>query len=177
TNTANSPLPLDFKSWAAGSEGDPYITSIAATNLGTLNGGNRADVLVGYFNPLQETFDGPAYSDELYFMITNGLTDPAGLATDCRQLITINFDFKTSGISSLLRLSRDSGTLEQVPLILDSPSHYHLSLTLDGGTGDLFKFNDGAPFVGFYVPEPALGMLMSALPLLLRRRRLRRRRA
>src|SRR5438046_9635459 len=37
TGTTN-PLPLDWKTWTAGSEGDPYITSIAASNLGTLNG-------------------------------------------------------------------------------------------------------------------------------------------
>src|SRR5439155_3855429 len=100
TNTANNPLPLDWKAWVAGSEGDPYITSIAATNLGTTNGGQRGDVLIGYFNPLLESFDGPHYSNELYFMLTNGLSDPAGLVADCQQLITINFDFKTSGITS-----------------------------------------------------------------------------
>src|SRR5439155_4624949 len=155
TNTANNPLPLDWKAWAVASEADPYITSIAATNLGTTNGGFRGDVLVGYFNPLLESFDGPDYSNELYFMITNGLSDPAGLVGDCRQQITVNFDFKTSGIDSLLRLSRDSGQVEEESLIFDSPAHYHLSLLLDGGTGDLFKFNDGAPFVDFYVPEPS----------------------
>jgi hypothetical protein len=170
-NTAKNPLPLDWKAWAVGSEGDPYITSISATNLSSANGGNRGDVLVGYFNPLLESFDGPDYSNELYFMLANGLSDPAGLVADCRQSITVNFDFKTSGITSLLRLNRDGGQVEQVPLIFDSLAHYHLSLTLDGGTGDLFKFNDGAPFVGFYVPEPSLGALVCAIPLILRRRR------
>src|SRR5205814_8052898 len=119
-----NPLPLDWKTWAAGSEGDPYITSIAATNLGTTNGGNRGDVLIGYFNPLLESYDGPDYSNELYFMITNGLSDPAGLVGDCRQQITMNFDFKSSGINSLLRLNRDTGQLEQVSLIFDSASRY-----------------------------------------------------
>ena len=60
------------------------------------------------------------------------------------------------------RLSRDSGLVEQVPLIYDGTTKYHLSLTLDGGTGDLFKFNDGAPFVGFNVPEPSALLLFSA---------------
>jgi len=162
-NTANNPLPLDWKGWAAGSEGDPYITAISATNLGTTNGSQRGDVLVGYFSPLLESYDGLDYSNELYFMITNGLSDPAGLVGDCRQQITVSFDFKTSGISSLLRLSRDTGLVEQVPLTFDGTTRYHLSLTLDGGSGDLFKFNDGAPFVGFYVPEPSALWLL-ALP-------------
>jgi hypothetical protein len=155
TNTANNPLPLDWRAWAAGSEGDPFITAISATNLSSANGGQRGDVLIGYFNPLLESFDGPDYSNELYFMITNGLSDTTALVVDARQLITINFDFKNSGIDSLLRLSRESGLVEQVPLISDGTRKYHLSLTLDGGTGDLFKFNDGSPFVGFYVPEPS----------------------
>jgi hypothetical protein len=173
TNTANSPLPLDWKTWAAGSEGDPYTTAISATNLGTANGGNRGDVLVGYFNPLLDSFDGPDFSNELYFMITNGLSDPSGLVGDCRQQINVSFDFKTSGIDSLLRLSRDTGEVETVPLISDGGSRYHLALTLDGGTGDLFKFNDGAPFVGFYVPEPAAAGLLAVVTIssLLRRRR------
>ena len=97
----HQPASLDFKAWIAGSESDPYITSITASNLGTLNGGNRGDVLIGYFNPLMESFDGPDYSNELYFMITNGLSDPTGLVADCRQSIAVNFDFKTSGITSL----------------------------------------------------------------------------
>jgi hypothetical protein len=162
-----NPLPLDWKTWVAGSEGDPYITSITATNLGTTNGGNRGDILIGYFNPLLENYDGPNYSNELYFMITNGLSDPGGLVADCRQQITINFDFKSSGIDSLLRLSRDTGQVERLPLIFDSTSHYHLSLLLDGGTGDLFKFNDGAPFVGFYVPEPSILSLLASVASLL----------
>ena len=174
-NTANNPLPLDWKAWAAGSEGDPYITSISATNLGSTNGGLRGDVLVGYFNPLLESYDGPDFSNELYFMITNGLSDPGALVADTRQQITLNFDFKTSGITSLLRLSRDTGQVEQVPLIFDSTSHYHLDLTLDGGTGDLFKFNDGAPFVGFDVPEPSsFGLLAIAAAFALALNRSRR---
>jgi hypothetical protein len=173
SNTANNPLPLDWKAWVAGSEGDPYITSISAANLGATNGGFRGDVLIGYFNPLIESYDGPDYSNELYFMITNGLSDPAALVADCRQEIIITFDFKTSGINSLLRLSRDTGFVEPVGLIFDSVSHYHLNLILDGGTGDLFKFNDGAPFVGFYVPEPSALCLLAiaaAFPLFSRRR-------
>jgi hypothetical protein len=173
-----NPLPLDWKTWAVGSEGDPYITSLSATNLGTRNGGNRGDILIGYFNPLLESYDGPNFSNELYFMITNGLSDPTGLVAESRQQITVNFDFKTSGINSLLRLSRDTGQVEVVPLISDGTSRYHLSLVLDGGTGDLFKFNDGSPFVGFNaVPEPsAISLLaLAATPLLLLKVHARRR--
>ena len=53
---------------------------------------------------------------------------------------------------------------------------FRLSLSLTGGDAVLFKFNDGAPFVGIdnqaFVPEPAaLGMLGLMLLTFSRRRR------
>jgi hypothetical protein len=45
-------------------------------------------------------------------------------------------------------LSRDTGFVETVNLTSDGSSLYHLDLVLDGGTGDLFKFNNGGTFVG-----------------------------
>jgi len=143
---------FDCKAWDNAK--DPYITSILASNLGTLNDGLRGDVLVGYFQLLDESFDGAA-EGETYFMITNGLSDDSGTPEQTRQSIRIEFDFGDSGITSLQRLSRDTGLVELVtlaPLEGGSASQFYLDLVLDGGTGDLFKFNTGASFV---VPEPA----------------------
>ncbi|MAE60084.1 MAG: hypothetical protein CMJ49_01880 [Planctomycetaceae bacterium] len=95
---------------------DPYITSISAENLGTANDGDAGDVLVGYFEPLLEQFDGPVFEDQTYFMITNGLHDPNTSAADATQRITVDFDFGGSGITSLLKLSRDTGLAEVVAL-------------------------------------------------------------
>ena len=81
-------------------------------------------------------------------MLTNGLSDANGSATACQQQLTVNFDFDVSGITSLQRLRRSDGQVEVVPLTHLSGSLYQYVFTLDGGTGDLFKFNDGAPFVG-----------------------------
>ena len=64
----------DIGLWDA--DADPYLRRIVAENLGTENNGRAGDVIVGYFKPLQEQFDGPAYEDEIYFMITNGLVVP-----------------------------------------------------------------------------------------------------
>ena len=139
-------LPTDAQVWSAAS--DPYITSISATNLGSKNDGLRGDILVGYFNPLIEADDGPSYTGEIYFMVTNGLSDAAGLVSETRQSVHLEFDFLASGINSLLRLDRDTGQVETVSLVHDIGSLYHLDLVLDGGTGDLFKFNTGALFVG-----------------------------
>ena len=33
---------------------------------------------------------------------------------------------------------------------------FQLQLKLDGGTGDLFKYNDGTPFVGVQLGNPAM---------------------
>lgn len=110
--------------------------------------GKPGDVVLGYFNVLDEAFDGPDATDEAYFMVVNGLTEPEGAAqADTRQRITLNFNSGASGISSLQRLSRDTGMVEAVPLVHDGGTSHHLDLTLDGGAGDLFKFSTGAPFV------------------------------
>jgi hypothetical protein len=89
-------------------------------------------------------------------MVTNGLSDPTGLVSETRQKITLTFDFGTSGITGLQRLSRTTGYLENVVLIHDGGSQYHLDLTLDGGTGDLFKYDTGAPFVGNPELQPVI---------------------
>ena len=126
---------------------DPYITSITAANMGPMNDGLRGDVLVGYFRPLLQSDDAPDSGNESYFMITNGLTSPSGPAAAAQQHIRITFDFGKSDVSSLQRRDRLTGLVEVVPLVHDDESRRHLDLVLDGGTGDLFKFNTGAAFV------------------------------
>jgi hypothetical protein len=127
---------------------DDYLTGVSATNLGSCNNGLPGDVIVGFFKVLDESFDGTAYSNQKYFMVTNGLSDGSGSASATQQKIRLTFNFGSSGITCLQRLSRDSGKYQTVMLTSDGGSVYHLDLTLDGGTGDLFKYNTGAPFVG-----------------------------
>ncbi len=138
------------------SSADPYMTAIKATNLGTQQDSLPGDVIVGYFEPLDASFTNHGHEKDIYFMIVNGLSDRNGSAADCIQKIRLEFDFGDSHIDSLLRLSRKTGQVEEVSLIHDGGSLYHLDLTLDGGTGDLFKFNNGGTFVsGPYVPHDA----------------------
>jgi hypothetical protein len=139
---------------------DPYLTSITATNLGTRNNGLPGDVLYGAFKPLDPSLVEAGSENDKYFMIVNGLSDVTGSAADCRQLIHLTFNFGASGIDSLLRLSRETGLVEEVALSYISGSLYSLDLTLDGGTGDLFKYNTGTAFVGTAsVPEPSVIVL------------------
>jgi hypothetical protein len=155
-------LPEGVSPWNAGA--DPYITGISVTNLGATNDGREGDVLVGYFKPLDATLTNAGHENDLYFMIVNGLSDADGSAADCRQQIHLTFDFGTSGIDSLLRLSRETGLVETVNLVHGSGSQYSLDLYLDGGTGDLFKFNNGGMFV---IPEPgSMSLLGISLGLL-----------
>jgi hypothetical protein len=152
--TVSNDLPEYATPWSASSSGDPYMTAITVTNVGNSNGtpkknnGLRGDVIVGYFKPLLEEFDGSTFNNQLYFMITNGLTDAVGDSFDTRQQVRLNFNFGTSGINSLQRLDRDSGQVVTVPLTSIGGGNFYLDWILSGGEGDLFKYNTGAPFVG-----------------------------
>lgn len=138
-------LPSGVSAWD--SAADPYVTNITATNLGSKNAGLEGDVIVGYFKPLDASFTNPGFEDDIYFMPVNGLTFGDASGAETAQQIRLDFDFAASGINSLQRLSRDTGLVEDVALISDGGSVYHLDLTLDGGTGDLFKFDNGGTFV------------------------------
>ena len=157
SGSTTNPVPSGMSTW--NSSAGPYISSISATNIGTQNGGKSGDVLVGYYKPLQPSAEGPSYPNETYFMIVNALTDPT-LNANVQQTIHMTFNFGTSGINSLQELNSNTGQVQVVPLVSDGGSLYHLDLTLDGGAGELFKFNDGAVFV---IPEPTtLSLFMVA---------------
>jgi hypothetical protein len=160
-------LPSGISAW--GASADPYMTAISANNPGNYNtyvkeDGTSSwtvrlpgDVVIGYFKPLDESFDGSSYSNQEYFMVVNGLTDLQADAAGSTQNITIDFNFGSSGINSLQRMRRSDGVVETISIggsyddltwTQTGPTTYRMVLTLAGGTGDLFKYNTGAPFVG-----------------------------
>jgi autotransporter-associated beta strand protein len=144
-----------YTDWVQG-RNDPYLLEPAtATNLGTKNNSLPGDVVISWFRVMDESFDGP-YADERYFMVTNALADMNATPAQTQQSITLNFNFGGSGITQLQRLSRSSGQVEDVNLTPLGGSNYSLTLTLDGGRGDLFKFKDGAPFVGLETLPPSV---------------------
>jgi hypothetical protein len=155
-------LPVRATAWNA--TVDPYITGVSATNLGSKNDGLEGDVIVGYFESIDESFSDPGFENDPYFMIVNGLSDDSGTAAETAQTISLDFDFRFSGIDSLLRLSRDTGLIEEVSLVSDGGSLYHLDLTLDGGTGELFKFDNGATFLGATVGNANFAPLIISPP-------------
>ena len=128
--------------------------------------GLSGDVYVGFFNPLLRSFGDP--TNTTYFMVMNGLggnlslpsgqSDNTATVAETRQQMTLNFDFGITGINSLLRLNRNTGQVDVINTgfsdggntVLTSlgGGKYQLQLKLDGGTGDLFKYNDGTAFRG-----------------------------
>ncbi len=124
---------------------DPYLTNTwLVTNLGAKNNGQPGDVIISWFKPLDESFDGPAYTNEVYMMVVNGLAWTNGTAADCAQQIQLNFDSTLAGIEMLNPLT-GAAELQLLPLVNGARQ---LVLNLNGGDAVLFKFSDGAPFVG-----------------------------
>jgi hypothetical protein len=143
-----------------------YLTRITPYTNSTANGGRAAhsynDILVGYFKPLSTDSGGATFVDGLDFMIVNGASQ--GTAAASAQWYHLTFDFTGSNFNELVRLDRNTGLVEAVPLTQISGSQYYLDLDLPGGTGDLFTFwNANSPLPA--VPEPG-ALVLAVIGLL-----------
>jgi len=136
----------DYSDWVS-DRNDPYLRGWVVANLGTKNSGLRGDVTISWFKPLDSTMDNPSdVDDQLYFMVVNALTGPDGTAADYRQEIKLNF-LAAPATTSLQRLNSLTGEVEVIPLPVVN-TRRQLTIQLDGGEGQLFKFNTGDPFIG-----------------------------
>jgi hypothetical protein len=147
--------PNSYTDWVF-LQNDPYLNGWVVTNkAGIKNGGTNGDVIISWFRPLDESMDGPDYTNEVYLMVVNGLSDPTGTAPDCLQEIRLNFLVGNS-ISAVNMLDPQTGllTTNTMPVISGSGGNTRrqLVLNLNGGDAALFKFTTGAPFVGWPVP-------------------------
>ena len=142
-----------YSDWEVG-RNDPYFSGWNVVPVGnsgkpTKNDGLRGDVIISWFRLLDESFDGPDFTGEVYLMITNGLCALDGTPADCRQEIQLDFGTSKSPYpyTTLERLNPDSGRVETMPL---SPvrGKQRVVLKIDGGSCELLKFSTGAPFVG-----------------------------
>jgi hypothetical protein len=151
-NNPALPNALIYSWWEMG-KNDPYFSGWGVTNKAAVkNNGLPGDALVAWFTPLDESFDGPNYTNEVYMMVVNGLTDTNGTAADCMQEIHLDFSFGTSGLTGVVMLDPQTGLLQTNTLPTVS-SKRRLTVNLNGGDAVLFKFNDGAPFVGHIPPQ------------------------
>ena len=114
-------------------------------NKGNKNNGQPGDVILAWFKPLDESFDGAEFNNEIYLMVVNGLTETNGTAANCAQEIKLNF---TSALRGVERLNALTGQPEVQVLSQSTNGIRQLVLNLNGGDAALFKFSDGAPFVG-----------------------------
>ena len=158
-NGAPNPIPIGFVAdpeapdsytdWVA-DRNDPNLRGWVVTNLGTKNNGQPGDVIISWFKPLDESFDGPDHTNEIYLMIVNGLTATNGTAGDCVQEIKLDFQDTFPAIE---RLNSLTGNVEVQGLPVVN-TRRQLVLSLNGGDAALFKVSDGAPFVGGPVVGP-----------------------
>jgi len=95
--------------------------------------GTTGHLLVGFFRDA---------GDEEYFMVVNkhNTRDPHGDETHLLHQVTLTL---TENVGAIQRLSRHTGRVEHLPL-----KDHRCTFYLPGGTGDLFKYRTGKPFVG-----------------------------
>jgi hypothetical protein len=151
-NPAGTGIPY---SWWEYQKNDPYLNGWSVTNKGAVkNDGLIGEIIISWLTPLDENLDGTNYSNQLYMMVVNGLSAVDGTAADCLQEIKLNFTGLTGAMTNLLMLDPVTGqiTTNGLPLV---STRRQLVLNLNGGDAALFKFNTGAPFVGFVTPTPA----------------------
>ncbi|MDB6123984.1 MAG: hypothetical protein JWQ71_2977 [Pedosphaera sp.] len=153
SSSTNSGLPNSSAySWWEFQKNDPYLTGWSMTNkAGIKNNGLPGDVIISWFRPLDEIFDGTNYNNEVYMMVVNALTATNGTAVDCLQEIKLNF---LNSFTSIVMLDSLTGQLQTNTLPIVS-TRRQLVLSLNGGDAALFKFNTGAPFVGHVPPAAA----------------------
>ena len=140
---------------------DPWIKDLNVTNIGIHNDGLPGDVVIGRFEPLLESCDGPDVHGEAYWMILNAFIAPnlggrihkTGHSSETAQLIDITFLLPppTMGkpdITHVQRVRRDTGVVELLPLTNLDDGLAVITLDIPGGTADLIKLDTGATFCG-----------------------------
>jgi hypothetical protein len=80
-------------------------------------------------------------ANEEYFLVVNKRASQSSTGAQLSSSVTLTF---APSVTSIRRLRRSDGMLETLPL---GPGHT-FTYSLTGGTGDLFKINDGVPFMG-----------------------------
>ncbi|MDO5979577.1 discoidin domain-containing protein [Flavivirga spongiicola] len=157
-STLNNAVPVGSVAWSFSSSDDPYVTGITATNLGSTNNSLSGDTYIGYFTPVTgiDNTSGvtmaPVHNkDAKYFMLMNGLSaantnntvsNTSGRASTTQQRITLSIDFGSNPIDQLKRVNKSTGNVETVALTSVSGTQYTVDITLDGGKGDLFYWQN-----------------------------------
>ena len=120
--------PAGLAVWAPGAASDPLIRSIRI-----LDDGPHRRGLIGHFRD---------DAGQTCFMVTNLRQHAHRTAAECAVRVRMVFD---PTVKAILRLSRETGEVERLAI---NDTAQGLTVTIPGGTGDLFKYDTG-PFAGF----------------------------
>ncbi len=123
-------IPDGTYSWVPNSGADTAIESISVSGMGEDNNG-----LIGFFTDDE---------GQLYFMLTNLKNGPNLTAEQAALDFTIVFNDNIT--DEIFRLNAETGFVDMIPLVNNT-----VTLTLSGGTGELFKYYDGN-FVNVELP-------------------------
>ena len=123
---STSRKPTFIEDWQPGLDGDTRLHSIDV-----IDGSKYEKGLIGCFRDDR---------GQRYFMLTNLYQHADKSADECAVKFRLKFD---PSVRSLLRLNRETGQEERLTI---DPAQ-GLLVSLPGGTGDLFKYDEG-PFVG-----------------------------
>lgn len=146
-------------------ETHPWIVGVEVENLGAHNDGLPGDIVIGSFEPLLESCDGPDVHGEPAWMILNSFIAPnegdryhkTGGSEELVQRVTLTFRLPEAEagqdpVSQALRVRRDDGEVEALPMFDLGDGTATLQLELPGGTADLIKLDTGAVFCGAQDP-------------------------
>ncbi|MHC4799564.1 MAG: immunoglobulin domain-containing protein, partial [Planctomycetota bacterium] len=124
-----NPTPEGLIDWTPRAGGDTHIQNIGVDLSNPANQGEFKNGLIGFFND---------DNGEAYFMLVNAYHLAYTTSADTALDFVVDFD---QSVSELLMLNRLTGQEEIVPLTDNT-----LSVTLPGGTGNLYKYNTGNGF-------------------------------
>jgi hypothetical protein len=122
----DNPIPAGVTGWSPGAGGDPHITSADVDSSSPSNYGLGKDGLLGLF-----TDDYGRH----YFLLVNLWHAAEASSASTTLPLVVEFD---ATVTALRELDRDTGEQTVVPL-----TDHRLALSLPGGTGRLFKYDDG----------------------------------
>lgn len=151
-------------SWWEYQINDPWLNGWSVVNkAGVKNGGAAGDVIISWFHPIDDGYSPAANTNEIYFMVVNGLSDPTGTAADCMQEIKMNFVVGNT-YTAVEMLDPETGlvTTNSIPIL--SGSKRQLVLDINGGDAVLFKMSDGVPFVTLPVAGQLSAHVVSGQP-------------
>jgi hypothetical protein len=123
TRQATNSIPAGVSNWTQNTGGGSHIVNIDIAGLG-----EEKNAVIGFFRD---------DDDQRYFMLTNLMHGANMTALAGTAQFQVQFD---ATINDILRINRLTGQTEILTL-----NNHVLSLTLGGGTGDLFKYNTSNP--------------------------------